>query len=238
MADIPRSNEGQSLEYGPLSSANRQGCGLTGFWSSWISILVASLGWPASRPRRRHHPLPNVQPRPSRPPLHAESGRRRRAGALASVRHSNCTDGFPVCSFHEDTFDGDAMKSNHRVGPPPARQVDPGHQYHRTMMYGFFAKRTDPPHRPYSPAARLVPPAFARRLPRPTPVADHSVMRISPRFRYYSAVRLLNRASLPTSLPLIGLLTPVFFSRDPVSPPGVTRCSSVPCRPQSPWCGG
>ena len=32
-----------------------------------------------------------------------ESGRRRRAGALASVRRSNCTYGFPVCSFHEDT---------------------------------------------------------------------------------------------------------------------------------------
>jgi hypothetical protein len=31
------------------------------------------------------------------------SGRRRRACALASVRLSNCTYGFPVCSFHEDT---------------------------------------------------------------------------------------------------------------------------------------
>ena len=32
------------------------------------------------------------------------SGRRRRACALASVRRSNCTDGFPVCSFHDDCF--------------------------------------------------------------------------------------------------------------------------------------
>ena len=31
------------------------------------------------------------------------SGRRRRANALASVRRSNCTYSFPVCSFHEDT---------------------------------------------------------------------------------------------------------------------------------------
>ena len=31
------------------------------------------------------------------------SGRRRRACALASVRLSNCTCGFPACSFHEDT---------------------------------------------------------------------------------------------------------------------------------------
>ena len=28
-----------------------------------------------------------------------------------------------------------------------APQVDPGRQYPRTVMYGFFAKRTDPPHR-------------------------------------------------------------------------------------------
>jgi hypothetical protein len=32
-----------------------------------------------------------------------QSGRRRRAYALASVRRSNCTCGFPACSFHEDT---------------------------------------------------------------------------------------------------------------------------------------
>jgi NADPH-dependent 2,4-dienoyl-CoA reductase/sulfur reductase-like enzyme len=31
------------------------------------------------------------------------SGRRRRAVARASVRRSNCTYGFPVCSFHEDS---------------------------------------------------------------------------------------------------------------------------------------
>ena len=31
------------------------------------------------------------------------SGRRRRACALASVRRSNCTCGFPACSFREDS---------------------------------------------------------------------------------------------------------------------------------------
>ena len=30
------------------------------------------------------------------------------------------------------------------------RPVGSGLQYPRTMMYGFFAKRTDPPHHPYS----------------------------------------------------------------------------------------
>jgi hypothetical protein len=31
------------------------------------------------------------------------SGRRWRACALATVRRSNCTCGFPACSFHEDS---------------------------------------------------------------------------------------------------------------------------------------
>jgi len=33
-----------------------------------------------------------------------QSGRRRRACALASVRRPNCTCGFPACSFHQDTW--------------------------------------------------------------------------------------------------------------------------------------
>ena len=32
-----------------------------------------------------------------------QSGRRRRACALASVRRSNCKCGFPACSFREDS---------------------------------------------------------------------------------------------------------------------------------------
>ena len=46
-----------------------------------------------------------------------------------------------------------------------------------------------------------------------------------------------DKASLATSLTLIGLLTPV-SPGDSASSPEVTRCSSVPCRPQTPWCGG
>src|SRR3954462_3268546 len=45
------------------------------------------------------------------------------------------------------------------------------------------------------------------------------------------------RTPLPTSLALIGSL-PSVPSEDPGSPPGVTLRSSVPCRPQTPWCGG
>ncbi len=46
-----------------------------------------------------------------------------------------------------------------------------------------------------------------------------------------------DRASLAISLALIGSLTPV-LPGDSASSPEVTRCSSVPCRPQSPWWGG
>ena len=46
-----------------------------------------------------------------------------------------------------------------------------------------------------------------------------------------------DRASLTTSLALIGSLTPV-SPEDSASSPEVTRGSSVPCHPQSPWCGG
>jgi hypothetical protein len=42
-----------------------------------------------------------------------------------------------------------------------------------------------------------------------------------------------DKASLTFSLALIGLLTPA-PPRDLASPPEVTRCSSVPCRPQTP----
>jgi len=43
---------------------------------------------------------------------------------------------------------------------------------------------------------------FAGRLPRPTLVADCSVTRFSPRFRYYSAVGLLTKHRLPFRLRL------------------------------------
>jgi hypothetical protein len=46
-----------------------------------------------------------------------------------------------------------------------------------------------------------------------------------------------DRASLAISLSLIGLLTPV-PPGDPISPPEVTPCSSVPCCPHSPCCDG
>jgi len=44
-------------------------------------------------------------------------------------------------------------------------------------------------------------------------------------------------ASFPISPPLIGSLIPEPPGNH-MSPPGVTHWSSIPCRPQTPWCGG
>ena len=70
----------------------------------------------------------------------------------------------------------------------------------RTRMYGYFTKGTDPPPRSYSTRSPAFPTAFAGRLPRPTPVAAVAVTRLSPRLRYYSAVRRLARHRFPLRL--------------------------------------
>src|ERR1019366_2754049 len=117
------------------------------------------------------------------------------------------------------------------------RRVDPVGQFPRSEMYGYFTHGTDPPFRPYSLPSSLFPNRlrrlsspthFRRRLPGPMAFAMLLVLFSRP---------TTDRASLAISLSLIGPLTPV-PPGDPASPPEVTRCSSVPCRPQTPWCGG
>src|SRR5215210_4804262 len=116
-------------------------------------------------------------------------------------------------------------------------RVDPVHQSPRTRMYGYFTHGTDLPPRPYSSGFSLFPTAFAGCLPRPTSAAGCPVTRLSPRLWYYTARPSTDKALLATSLSLIGLLTPV-PPGDSASPPEVTHHSSVPCHPQTPWCGG
>ena len=100
-----------------------------------------------------------------------------------------------------------------QVDPRCVRQVGRGDQYPQTMMYGFFAERTDPPHRLYSSGFPSLP--FCLR---PPPSPTHSGRR-SLGHAVLAALQVLfggpttDRASLPTSLPLIGLLTPVFSQR-------------------------
>src|SRR5262249_13263152 len=113
------------------------------------------------------------------------------------------------------------------------RRVDPVRQSPRTRMYGYFTHGTDPPPRPCSSGflsltnrlRRLPSPAaFGRRLPVPAVFPALQVLHSRP---------TTDRTSLATSLSLIGLLPPV-PPGDPASPPEVTHCSSVPCRPQTP----
>src|SRR5512140_2321674 len=117
------------------------------------------------------------------------------------------------------------------------RRVDPVHQSPRTKMYGYFTHGTDPPSRLYSSGFLSLPDRL-RRLPSPTQFRR----RLPGHVAFATLVVLHSRpstdgASLATSLALIGPLAPV-PPGDSVSPPEVARCSSVPCHPQSPWCGG
>src|SRR5690348_5443117 len=103
-------------------------------------------------------------------------------------------------------------------------------------MYGYFTHGTVPS-RPYSSGARVssqssssaaFPDPFGRRLRGHAAFTALEVLRSRP---------TTDAASLAISLVLIGSLIPV-PSGDSVSPPEVTHCSSVPCCPQTPWCGG
>src|SRR5262252_6483009 len=120
---------------------------------------------------------------------------------------------------------------------PGTRRVDPVHQSPRTRRYGYFTHGTDPPPRPCS-SGFLSLPNRLRRLPSPA----HFCRRF-PGHSAFTALVVIHsrpstgRVSLATSLSLIGLLTPV-PSADSASSPEVTRPSSVPCHPQTPWCGG
>src|SRR5713101_906537 len=120
---------------------------------------------------------------------------------------------------------------------PCTCRVNPVRQSPRTGMYGYFTHGTDPPPRPCSSGFLFLPNRL-RRLPSPA-----HCRRRSPGHAAFTALQVLpsrpttDRASLAPSLALIGLLTPV-PPGDPASPPGVTHHSSVPCHPQTPWCGG
>src|SRR5215469_6726274 len=118
-----------------------------------------------------------------------------------------------------------------------SRWVDPVHQSPWRRAYGYFTHGTVPP-----PCSLLIwfpfLPNRLRRLPSPA----HFRRRL-PGHAAFTALEVLRSrpptagASLAISLALIGPLISV-PPENPVSPPEVTPCSSVPCRPQTPWCGG
>jgi hypothetical protein len=126
-----------------------------------------------------------------------------------------CLDAFPVHSTRPavgfDSLPGNLQVLplvhliNQRVGLSRPRRIDPVRQSPWPVMFGSFAQGTlhliDLAHL----ARCLSPTVIACRLPRPTPVADRSVTRLSPRFRYYSAVRPLAKLRPPLRCSLIGL---------------------------------
>src|SRR5215469_18470923 len=117
------------------------------------------------------------------------------------------------------------------------RRVDPVRQSPRCRAYGYFTHGTVPPPCPLLIWFPFLPDRL-RRLPSPA-----HIRRRLPGHTAFAVLEVLHsrrstgRALLATSLSLIGLLTPV-PPGDPVSPPEVTHHSSVPCHPQTPWCGG
>ena len=117
---------------------------------------------------------------------------------------------FPYAAFTKTPLTETRTKGKDQVDPLRVRQVDPGSQYPRTMMYGFFAKRTDPPHRLYSSGFPSRP-ACLRPPPSPTHFRRRSLGHaVLAAFQVLFSGPTTDRASLPTSLPLIGLLTRVF----------------------------
>src|SRR5260370_15203570 len=116
---------------------------------------------------------------------------------------------------------------------PCTRRVDPVHQSPRTRMYGYFTHGTDPPPRPCS-SGFLSLPNRLRRLPSPA-----HFRRRFPGHAAFTALVVLHsrpstdRASLATSLSLIGLLPPV-PPGDPASPPAFPLRPPFPSLPHSP----
>src|SRR6516164_9544155 len=79
-------------------------------------------------------------------------------------------------------------------------RVEPVRQSPRAIAYGFFTHGTDPHDRPYS-SGLLSRANHGCRSPSPAhSAANHLVARLSPRFRYYSTVRLLARHRSPFHL--------------------------------------
>jgi hypothetical protein len=85
-----------SVRLSPHSAPIRQTCRPYGLSVARIEVLL----FPVASVMRPPDPTPSLQLRYEPSSL---SGRRRRACALATVRRSNCTYSFPVCSFHEDS---------------------------------------------------------------------------------------------------------------------------------------
>src|SRR6516225_1117220 len=84
------------------------------------------------------------------------SGRRWRTCVLATVRRPNCTDGFPVCSFHEDSEYRDAPLKELTEPDLQAHTVDTASPWALASSLGT-APSLEPmrPDTPYDPSGRV-----------------------------------------------------------------------------------
>src|SRR5215472_4874155 len=113
------------------------------------------------------------------------------------------------------------------------RRVDPIHQSPQTRAYGFFTEGTVPTSLIFTHLVSFsFPTIFAGCLPRPTLGRRSLGHATFVAFQVLFSPPTSDRASLAVSLALIGSLTPV-PPADSASPPEVTPCSSLPCRPHT-----
>ena len=110
----------------------------------------------------------------------------------------------------------------------------PAHAVDEIQIYTLKELSTSP--------ALLILPSVSPQPSSPANFPDPLRRQVSGRVAFTALLVLFGRPTtpktpLPTSLALIGSL-PSVPPEGPESPPGVTPRSSVPCRPQTPWCGG
>src|SRR5215831_11714892 len=117
------------------------------------------------------------------------------------------------------------------------RWVDPVRQSPRRRAYGYFTHGTDPPPCPFliwfsGPSQPSSPAAFPG--PHPPPVARsrgfHRACGTTQPSVYWCDVA--RHFACAYRLAYSGA------AGDRASPPEVTPCTSIPCRPQTPWYGG
>src|SRR3954447_14545369 len=104
-------------------------------------------------------------------------------------------------------------------------------------MYGYFTHGTDPPPRPCSSGFLSL--SHCLRLP---PSPTHFGRRFLGCTAFDCASDTVRQSdywqSVARRFTLAYRSAYSGATRDSASPPEVTHCSSVPCRPQAPWCGG
>ena len=157
---------------------------------------------------------------------------------LASVRRSNGTCGFPACRFHEDT----ALRCEKRVtaewtlvAPVRLSQAPPVSSDDDVRVFRSTANcSTSTPFLVWGSGSSFLssPAAFPDPLESPRPRsrgfrrASGTMQRSDDWQRIASHFACAYRVAYPHT------------TGDAVSPPGVTPCSSAPCRPHTPWSEG